>query len=121
MLLQTQVEPCDIANYYRLKLQLTDARKHYNMGDNRPDVFWRLDEMCQHELRKQANEGSFDYTFTREWADHMQEEGICQSVQDPWREQPVPVSRRGRWGKPITAADARTSCACLKQAQVEDC
>jgi aryl-phospho-beta-D-glucosidase BglC (GH1 family) len=120
MLLQRQVEPCDISNYYRLKLHLTDAGKHYNVGDNRPDVFWRLDEMCQHEYRRKAEGSNFSYMFTREWADHMQNKGICNTVQDPWRVWLVPVSKRGVSGKPVTAAEARDAPA-LKQAQVEDC
>jgi hypothetical protein len=104
-----QVEPLDIANFYRLKMDKTGRKKHYN--ESRPSEFGWLDEMCQHKRRTQAPATAltYDYTFTRQWADHLQIGGARDRMPNPWCEVPVTVSFVGKWGKPMSAADARAS------------
>ena len=60
------MEPFEIANCHR-------NAKLYN--ESRLEVFWRLDEMCQHNLRQTAmaeDQPGFSYVFSRLWADHLE-------------------------------------------------
>jgi hypothetical protein len=105
------VEPFDIANYYRINGH--DIRRHqYNI--TRPEVFWRLDEACQHEARVRAQAcgmPEFSYTFSQPWADHMQH-AAAGKVQPaavpaaPTLQLQVPVSAQGKWCEAVTAAEA---------------
>lgn len=74
-LLMWQVEPFDIANYYRLHLHRKADGRLVHYTQKRTGVFWRLDEMCQREARNAASEagqGFFTYTFSHHWADHLE-------------------------------------------------
>lgn len=106
-----QVEPCDIANYYRLKM---DGGKPYD--ESRPECFWRLAEMCQYESREKAREkvrangDRFAYVFTREWADHLQAGRDREQLPDPWKERDVRMSQVAcEWCKPIAAGEVDVS------------
>jgi hypothetical protein len=100
-----QVESFDIANFYRLRFDGSGG--HYNKS--RPEVFCRLDEMCQHEQRVAAQADGypgFDYKFSRHWADHRQRGEALDPMPGPWLELYLPVCTQGRWCEAVTAEEA---------------
>lgn len=117
-----QVEPFDIANYYRMKLHRNGT--HYIAS--RPYEFWRLDEMCQHEARANAREQGqqeFLYKFSLPWADHMTavaditEPRHVADIPAPLTEPlPVPVTLRGKvWCEGVTLANVNDAAMARRQ------
>jgi hypothetical protein len=79
-------------------LKFDSEGRHYNQS--RSDVFWRLDEMREHEARTKAlqdGKAAFAYKCSREWADHIADSGSREQMPKPLQKLSVPLSADWTW------------------------